>query len=1239
MAKKDKKGKKKGIEDSWQEPTEKEDSTPTSHVFEAPEPTKKEDLNPISHVIEAPETPLYQLADIPSIVEDDEFGGLMAQISKVSAKDKKSKKKKNIVTDDDYADSTISQGNESIEAPASGAANPQLAQADDWAEESGPKSTKDTKRGKKVKDKSEKTNILDKTELGSVVAKKTETEKKIDLPDEGGEIRILSKKEKEKLKKQKEKEKKKAEADKKKVQTGTSKQLELLKEEDKIENQVVVETTGLDEEEEEDDEDDKAKNKKKKKKKKTVEEEKKPKKKGPNVAAMKAVIEAQRAAEEELRIREEEEKRRIEEEQRKAEEEERRKEEAKRLKKEKEKAKKDQLRKEGKLLSKAQKTKQQQAQLRLQQMIDSGLKIEGLVEKEVEAKPKRVVYGNKKKKGPKQPEEDEIFSAEAASNKKVEDGQENVLDDVKRTEADKESWEDEASKVSFDEHKPIQIKKVLTETVKENWEESEDDIRDNWDDASGDEKSKDMKRIGSKDTSTNQKKVSDQKLSPLKSRLKKTEQPAKPEVKKVETSTKPTIKKGEKIDKKTDSRQKSETDSEESETETSEEDSEDDSDDIEDEEISGTKKQALKRKQEAAERRRKRHEEALAARSKDNLRSPICCILGHVDTGKTKLLDKIRQTNVQEGEAGGITQQIGATYFPMDTIKIKTAPLNKDGNQEYKLPGLLVIDTPGHESFTNLRSRGSSLCNIAILVVDIMHGLEPQTLESLRLLRDRKAPFIVALNKIDRMYDWKPIPDNSFQDSLSNQSVNVKREFKDRVEKTIIAFAEQGLNSCLYYENKNFAKNVSLVPTSAITGEGIPDMLMLLVNLSQSRMSNQLMYLSELECTVLEVKVIEGLGTTIDVILSNGVLNEGDKIILCGLNGPISTTIRALLTPQPLRELRVKSAYVHHKTVKAALGIKISAQDLDKAIAGSRLLVVGPDDDEDDLKDEVMSDLKSLFSAIDKSGKGVCVQASTLGSLEALLEFLKTSKIPVSGINIGPVHKKDIMRAASMLEKAKELAVVLCFDVKVDKEAQELADEFGIKIFKADIIYHLFDQFTAYNKDILEQKRKDQAPQAIFPCILKIIPGAIFNKRDPILIGVDIVEGILRPGTPICVLKTDAVTNAREVISLGKVTSMHQNHKSIEVLKKGQGGGGVAIKIECPVYEHPKLFGRHFTESDELYSKITRASIDVCKESFRNDLSKEDWHLMLRLKSLLGSIDRRHPKRNAHGRFLNQHFF
>ena len=204
----------------------------------------------------------------------------------------------------------------------------------------------------------------------------------------------------------------------------------------------------------------------------------------------------------------------------------------------------------------------------------------------------------------------------------------------------------------------------------------------------------------------------------------------------------------------------------------------------------------------------------------------------------------------------------------------------------------------------------------------------------------------------------------------------------------------------LYYENKNFGRNISIVPTSAHTGEGIPDMLMLLVKLTQERMADTLMYLSELECTVLEVKVIEGLGTTIDVILSNGVLHEGDRIVLCGLDGPIITNVRALLTPEPMKEMRVKSAYVHHKEVKAALGVKITAQNLGNAIAGSRLLVVGPDDDEDDVAEEVMGDLHGLYERVAQVSKGVFVQASTLGSLEALLEFLKTSNIPVSLLTV-----------------------------------------------------------------------------------------------------------------------------------------------------------------------------------------------------------------------------------------------
>ncbi|XP_039018963.1 eukaryotic translation initiation factor 5B-like isoform X2 [Hibiscus syriacus] len=596
-----------------------------------------------------------------------------------------------------------------------------------------------------------------------------------------------------------------------------------------------------------------------------------------------------------------------------------------------------------------------------------------------------------------------------------------------------------------------------------------------------------------------------------------------------------------------------------------------------------------------------------APKQSEELRSPICCIMGHVDTGKTKLLDCIRGTNVQEGEAGGITQQIGATYFPASNIRERTKELKADAT--LKVPGLLIIDTPGHESFTNLRSRGSGLCDIAILVVDIMHGLEPQTIESLNLLKMRKTEFIVALNKVDRLYDWKVRRNSPIGMALKKQSKDVLSEFNRRVTHVITQFKEQGLNTELYYKNKEMGETFSIVPTSAVTGEGIPDLLLLLVQWTQKTMVEKLTFSDEVECTVLEVKVVEGLGTTIDVVLVNGVLHEGDQIVVCGLQGPIVTNIRALLTPQPMKEIRVKGVYMQHKEIKAAQGIKIAAQGLEHAIAGTSIYVVGPDDDVEDIKEAVKDDMQSVMSRIDKSGEGVYVQASTLGSLEALLEFLKTPEvnIPVSGIGIGPVHKKDIMKASVMLERKKEYATILAFDVKVTPEARELADELGVRIFLADIIYHLFDQFKAYIDGLKEERKREAADEAVFPCVLKILPNCIFNKKDPIVLGVDILEGILRIGTPICIPQ-------REFIDIGRIASIENNHKPVDSAKKGQK---VAIKIVgSNPEEQQKMYGRHFELEDELVSHISRRSIDILKANYRDDLTLDEWRLVQRLKIL-----------------------
>lgn len=765
-------------------------------------------------------------------------------------------------------------------------------------------------------------------------------------------------------------------------------------------------------------------------------------------------------------------------------EEEKRKEETRARRKEKEKEKKEQLKKEGKLLTKTQIEQNKRNELKRQQMLAAGAKVAGFEEHESGDK-KKPVYDNRKKKGLKKAGDDAKLAEEQAA-----------------AEAEARRHAEEQERLRIEAEEKANAEAEAESDGLEDWEavaDADADLKDSWD-ADSDEEST---------------KVTSPKSPPTKQ-----ENPAtNGEAKTLPSRTAPRPQ-----DK---AQAKPQTKTRESESESESDDS------SEHEAGTAVQRAAAQKKAEAAARRKQQHEEALAARSKDNLRSPICCILGHVDTGKTKLLDKIRQTNVQEGEAGGITQQIGATYFPVDALQAKTQVVNKDGSFEFKVPGLLVIDTPGHESFTNLRSRGSSLCNIAILVVDIMHGLEQQTLESMRLLRDRKTPFIVALNKIDRLYGWKKVDNNGFQESLAMQNKAVHNEFRDRLEKTKVAFAEQGFNSELYYENKSMAKNVSLVPTSAHTGEGIPDMLKLLVTLTQERMTNKLMYLSEVECTVLEVKVIEGLGTTIDVVLSNGVLREGDRIVLCGLNGAIATNIRALLTPAPLKELRIKSQYVHNHEVKASLGVKIAANDLEHAIAGSRLLVVGPGDDEEDLEEEVMSDLENLLGKVSKDRRGVSVQASTLGSLEALLEFLRVSKIPVANISIGPVYKRDVIQAGIMLEKAKEYAVMLCFDVKVDKEAQAYADEVGVKIFTADIIYHLFDDFTKHMAQLVEQRKEDSKLLAVFPCVLT--PVAVFNKKDPIVVGVDVTEGNLRLLTPIAAVRTNPVTNVKEIVSLGRV--------------------------------------------------------------------------------------------------------
>lgn len=904
---------------------------------------------------------------------------------------------------------------------------------------------------------------------------------------------------------------------------------------------------------------------------------------------------------ERIRAAEEAEQQRIAELERKEAEEERMKEEERERKRQKQKEKIERQKREGTYMTKKQKEKAKLAEQRLEAMRAAGmLPVEGQEGNDAPQK-KRVVYDNRKKgksRGQQQDEDDEQD------------------DDDEENQGDPEVEEDVDTALPEAVKEDVKLKseeKATSEDDEDEWEKMDEDKDD---DDSGDDWDADSDS-------------DDDKFADLDARLEKVTVEDE-DVDLVELEKKKELERLKELGKKRAEQERLE--EEKMATIRAEQDA------------ARRAEQIREQKREEGKRKREEQEKAnLEARSPDNLRCPIVVIMGHVDTGKTKLLDKIRKTNVQEGEAGGITQQIGATFFERKTLEAQTAKLNETEKFEIKIPGMLVIgkqygalflvsllfcfahpccdcfilDTPGHESFTNLRSRGSSLCDVAILVVDLMHGLEQQTIESLTMLRNRKVPFVVALNKVDRCYAWKTCKDTPIRDALKEQEEGTISEFRSRSLDAKVQLQEQGVNSNLYWEmgdddwsNSDF---IPLVPTSAITGEGVQDVLMLLCQMAQRKIWKQIMWCANLEATVLEVKAIDGLGMTVDVLVVNGYLREGDKAVFCTLDGPIVTEIRGLLTPPPSREMRVKSEYLHHKEVRGALGVKVIGNGLEKVMAGTPVMVVGPNDEEEDIKAEVMSDLTNLEAKLSTDRVGVLVQASTLGALEALLQFLREETqppIPVSAIGIGTVHKRDVTKISIMNEKGHpEYATILAFDVNIEKEAREHAQEMGVRIMTAEIIYHLFDQFTRFMDELTTRRREEAAAVAVFPSIIKILPQHVFNQKDPIIVGIEVLEGILKVGTPLCVPAIGG-------LHVGKVTSIESNGREQETARKG---ASVAIKISNE--SNPNItYGRQFDASHSLYSTLTRESIDALKANFKDALENEDWRLVIKLKKVFNII-------------------
>ena len=581
----------------------------------------------------------------------------------------------------------------------------------------------------------------------------------------------------------------------------------------------------------------------------------------------------------------------------------------------------------------------------------------------------------------------------------------------------------------------------------------------------------------------------------------------------------------------------------------------------------------------------KEKDSVVEATEKDKFRAPIIAIMGHVDTGKTKILDKIRQSNVQDGEAGGITQQIGASFLPKDTLAKKY----NNFIDSMHPPGLLVIDTPGHEAFKNLRTKGASICDIAIVVIDITHGLEPQTIQSIEILKDSDTPFVFALNKIDRLYGWVSTKDVPINEAIYNQK-NVINEFETNLRKVQTQIMELGLNSKVYWEIDEEIDYIPIIPTSAVTDEGISDLLNVVINYCQNNIC--ITKSSTLSGTVLDVVYTEKFGNTVDIILKNGELKVGDTIYI----GTVSTTIKHILTPPPNKESRVTTEYIHHKSIQGAVGVKLVGSDLSKVIIGNSISF--------DLG-EINCENKSN---VELDPEGVIVHANSQGSLEALVHFLRNEcnpKIPVSNISIGNITKMDIMKA-SLIKGLPEYKTFLSFNVKTEEEAVISAKENKIKIITAEIIYHLFDQYKIYSEELRNYRKEAAKIDVVFPCILKILPEHIYNKKNPLIFGVDVLEGDLVMNTPL----------ATSTLTIGKVISIQHNGKDIEVAKKGTS---VCIKVDNQ--ETPTItYGRQFTHTDPLYSRITRKSIDVLKEHFREDITKEKGMLLIKLKKIFSIV-------------------
>ena len=571
------------------------------------------------------------------------------------------------------------------------------------------------------------------------------------------------------------------------------------------------------------------------------------------------------------------------------------------------------------------------------------------------------------------------------------------------------------------------------------------------------------------------------------------------------------------------------------------------------------------------------------------IRQPIVSVLGHVDSGKTSLLDKVRGTGVQEREAGGITQHIGASFLPVETIQKICGPLyEKLSKVEHKIPGILVIDTPGHEIFTNLRSRGGSAADIAILVVDANRGFQPQTNESLKILESRKVPFVVALNKTDMVSGWKDTETQFISSSIEKQNPEVQAFLDEKIYDVVTALSVLGYQSEAFYRINDYKKEIAIVPVSAKTGVGIPELFAVLVGLTQQYLKDKLNQEEKSNRgIILEVNDEVGLGPTANVILIDGEMKKDDSLIVAKRDTVVVTKPKALLLPKALDEMRdPRDKFKPVEHIQAAAGVKIASPDLEGVLPGSTLYATNNNSDVENFKKLIQDEMQSVF--INTETNGVILKCDAIGSLEALTEMLRRQQIPISKADIGPVTRRDVLEAMALKENDRHLGVILAFNVKVLQDAETEAEDNHIRIFNDKIIYSLIDTYTQWVEDDKVDEEKSILAELTPISKFTFLKGFIFRNNNPAVFGIRVDIGNLRQKVPFM---------NKDGKKIGVIHQLQQDGKTVTSVKVGQ-------EVACSVQNI--TIGRQIAEEDVFYTLPSSSDAKKLLNRFAQKLGSEE---------------------------------